>query len=1202
MNRNIRLLSLLALLLVLAASAVAQVATADLHVAVKDQKGAVIKNATVTVRNEALGQERSQTENVEGEYPFRALTPGKYEVSVEAPGFAKHVAKNVTITIGQIAELPVSMQLAAVSEVVNVSSEAELIETQRTTTSTTVDQTRIENLPINGRNYIQFALTNSQLARDTAPSIGAAPTSGLNVGGQRARNNLVNVDGMDAVDNSTNGVRSTVSQEAVQEFQLLTNGYTAEYGRASGGVISIVTKSGTNAMHGTAYGYLRNRNLQAVNPFSTEADPAYTRVQAGLSVGGPIKKDRTFYYFAFETNRRRETGFSSIGQGNFGLVSAPGPFAAYKVTPEQATWIGHVLAGDPGYAAFAPLLTTYVGTVGNSSAMALNGHWTSNPALSAFVITQGVATPGVANFVPLMSVVGNYPITELTDNYSLRLDHKLTNNQQLMLRGGVSPSNLTGIQVQAQGAQFVGQNAYSRSSINDFHDWSITAQHTWTIGTNKVNEFRYQYSRRGLSYTYSNSKGGDAVGMQIAGAAILGREPFSYVNRVEQRNQFTDVFSWTKGKHSVKWGGDVNYLPLKADFTVNFGGLYNFGGISSATIFGSNPLTAPLAAAPGMSSVQAYGFGLPQNFIQGVGNPHDEFSNTAMGFFIQDSWRMTRKLTINYGVRYDVEFTPVFAATTPTAAAAEKALGVTQGIPRDYNNFAPRIGFAFDPWGDSKTVIRGSFGMFYDHPLLGLAFDSDVADASQAPQLVLIPGAPGITATNCTAAGGYTALNATNAYLGLLGCLPANFGYLPGQQRFNPTPNQPANSVWTNQNFLTQGVPMPFLPWGLPTAANFQYAYSNQASLGMEHDFGKGYGFGMTYNFNGGRHLNRPINANAVVAPALYANWKAALAGGDPGATSGPTTVGSSGAPCGSGPLGPWVSPVFMNFFRRSGPNPSYAGLLAGPAAACAPIVAGLTTAYGLGVGTVVPFSDMTANFSNGSSVYHGMTATLRKRMTTKYEFLVSYTWSHAIDDSTDLESPLAPQNNYNPSAERSISLFDQRHRFVFSGVYQSGKMGTGVWGKIASNWTFAPIIEVGSGRPFNILTGADTNIDFGSSTDRPMVGIPGEVLPASCQASLPSKYSPTGLLRPACYAAGEIYGGNLGRNAGRKPWTFFNDLRVSRQINITERWKLDAIVDMFNLINKNNVADVNNLWSVAGIPTAAFDPRQFQLALRLSW
>src|SRR5207247_10382730 len=158
-----------------------------------------------------------------------------------------------------------TVQLAAVTAEISLTSDAQLVETTRISGAITVDQTRIDNLPINGRNYINFTPANSQVARDTAPSIGAAPTSGLNVGGQRARANLVNIDGEDAVDNSTNGVRSTISQEGVQEFQLITNGYAPEYGRASGGVVNIITRSGANDIHGTAFGYLRNRNVQAVN-------------------------------------------------------------------------------------------------------------------------------------------------------------------------------------------------------------------------------------------------------------------------------------------------------------------------------------------------------------------------------------------------------------------------------------------------------------------------------------------------------------------------------------------------------------------------------------------------------------------------------------------------------------------------------------------------------------------------------------------------------------------------------------------------------------------------------------------------------------------------------------------------------------------------------------------------------------------------
>ena len=1238
-----KLVSLTILMLALTTFGFAQgAATGDLRVTVRDPKGSLVTNAAVTARDPAKGLERSGTGNGQGEYRMLLLPPGTYQVTVEAAGFAKATANNVAITVGQVADLPVALSLAGAQEVINVSAAAELIETGRSSTTDTVEQRRIDNLPINGRNYINFALTDSQVLRDNAPSIGAAPTSGLNMSGQRARGNLVNVDGADAIDNSTNGVRSTVSQEAVQEFQIITNSYASEYGRASGGVVNIITRSGSNAFHGDVYGYLRNRNFQAVNPFSTVPNPAYTRVQAGTAFGGPIKKDKTFYYFSYEITRRHETGFSSIGQGGLSyyqlqpfdasaIFGAPQGLFNIDVTPEQAAFLSNPPALPPG------VLQEYAFIAGGSSSVALTGQYPKSFALlPPFLVPEGLnqfaltCNPGIGNltcggvpasYLALNSQAGNFPVFEGTSLYSLRIDHNVSSNNRLSLRANVSPSTVTGIEVNGEN-QVYGQNSFSRTSEQTYRDLAIVAQDTWTIGNNKVNELRFQFARRGLLYNFSGAPGGGSPGVNIPGFAFIGREPYSYIQRTEKRYQFTDNFSWTIGRHNTKFGVDFNYIPVDARFTVNYGGEYSFGSVSASAL-------GP--GLPAFNPIQAYGLGIPTDSVQGVGNPNDSFTNKPLGLFWQDSWRAFPNLTLNYGVRYDIEFPPQLASPNPLALAAYNSLGLQKGIQTDTNNVQPRIGLAWDPRGNGKSVVRASYGMFYDHPLLGLYFLGDASDGSKSGQLLLFGSGP------CDGSAPNSPLNltATNAFQGILaspGCLPAAtqaFGYqqtsspssacngAPNPQRFDPCY---ANSLFINQGYLSSpAFPLFSQLFGYPQGKNFVYAYSQQANFTFEQDLGGGFALSLGYNYNAGRHLNRPINANAVRGDLLTQNWEAAIAAG---ATTNPNPLFVQ--TCGANPLAAipgqmpfYIPAALVSFFRPSGFNPSLMGAFApclGAATADLKF-AGLDSACNPATyAGCVPFSDMDANFSNGSSIYHGLTANLRKRFGNHYEFLASYTFSHAIDDSTDLQSPLAPQDSFFPQLERSNSLFDQRHRFVFSAVYQSGKLGGNSFAsKFFSNWTFAPIVEIASGRPFNLTTAGNDNFQFVSSGGRPSVVAAGTPTNSCGYPTVPSKVSPTGFFQEPCFAdltplqlaspnALLLLDGTLGRNAGVTPWVLFNDVRVARRISFGERFSLDLMADAFNLANKNNVAAVNVLMTAAGQPTASYDPRQFQFSMKVNW
>jgi hypothetical protein len=1196
------------------------VATGDLHVTVRDPKGDLVPNAVVKVRDLDKGVERAATSDGQGGYSSRLLPPGTYSVTIDAAGFGGILSTGVVITVGGLIELPVTLSIATGREVVEVTSQAELIETARSSTTDTIGQRRIDNLPINGRNYINFTLTDSQVVRDNAPNTGAAPTSGLNMSGQRARSNLVNVDGADATDNSTNGVRSTVSQEAVQEFQIISNSYAAEYGRAAGGVVNIITRSGSNDFHGDIFGYLRNRNFQAVNPFSTVPNPAYTRVQGGAAFGGPIKKDKTYFYFSYEITRRHETGFSSIGANNFGLVpfdstSLGLPFGTIQATPEQAGFFQSLTPAEVGAIGLTNL-ENYVVLVGASSGQAVHGAW---PAEMVEILTAG-ATSSFAGFpttclpgaclgpVPtsyqaLASQIGNFPVFEGTSLYSLRIDHNINNNNRLMLRGNVSPSTVTGIEVGGEDQPF-GQNAYSRTSQQTYRDVTGVLEDTWTLGNNKVNELRFEYARRGLSYFYNTAiPGGSDPAVNIPGYAYFGREPYSYIQRTEQRYQFTDNFSWSIGRHDTKFGGDFNYIPLTAIFTVNYGGVYDFGPLSSANI------GAP-SFFPGLSPVQAYGAGVPGDFVQGLGSPSDSFHNIPIGAFWQDSWRVRQNVTLNLGVRYDVEIPPTFKAPTALAQAGYNSLGLQKGIQTDKNNIQPRLGLAWDPHGDGKTVVRASYGMFYDHPLLGLYFLGDASDGSSSGQLAF----PGTEA--CSAGPGNPAnLNGIPIFQGLVNtaaCAPGPsiltpaLGYLPNQQQFVSL-NFP-QSLFLNQNYLTDQFPLVFQPFGYPQSKNFVYAYAQQANVSVERDLGGGFALNLAYNFNGGRHLNRPINANAIRGDLALNNLNAAVAAKVNLPTDNPLLVSG----CGVGPAGPYLPAALTNFFRPAGLNPSVAGAYISeglPGLECVGLANQVIASEGLnggcnpsaGLANCVPFGDMDANYSNGSSIYHGFSANLRKRFNHHYEFLASYTWSHAIDDSTDLQSTLTPQDSFYPGVDRSTSLFDQRHRFVFSGVYQSGKMGS----KFLSDWTFAPLIEVASGRPFNIITGSGDNLQLSSLTGRPNTF----VNPACTALGYPkvnSKYSPTGVFQEPCGADfnGTLLSldGNLSRNAGITPWAVFNDLRVARRIYFAERFSMDLIADMFNIANKYNVAAVSPLFTNAGQATSAYDPRQFQFAMKINW
>ncbi len=1226
-----------------AAMSQAQSNAADLQGVVRDQNGAVVANASVTARNAGTNVSREATTNDEGFYKIVNLAPGDYEITVKAPNYKTAVVQSVNVTVGQTANQDIPLEVGEVSATVTVTTAApNIVETTGTAVASTVDQQRIQNLPINERNYLSFALIASTVGRDNGRPIGPAPTTGLNFGGQRGRSNLVQVDGADNTDNSVNASRSTVSQEAVQEFQVVTNSFAPEFGRSSGGVVNVVTKSGTNDLRGNVFGFLRHKSFQARNAFAPVANPPFTRAQYGATLGGALDKDRTFFFAAFEQRQRHESGFftSNVSQGLTASATIPvipglNPIARTfnRITATQAAFINTLVAsGNPAAICGARAYGFFASSGGSTALTGSNPLTSPNdgsvcPAISPILgpttpigsrfILSGAPVPLTTTnaagqliaFRTLLSLQNIFPVTDKTTFNSFRLDHLITKKQQLSFRFGYNPSTITGIQVESQN-QSLGQNDFSRTGIQILKDYSAVATLASTLSSRTVNELRFNFGERRAVF---RSQNGDAVAFNISGTAFIGRELFSPVIRTETRYEWTDSLNLLKGNHTFKFGGDYASVNIpEAVFELNFAGLYNFGGLAATSV---NPA---FAGAPDFTPVQQYGLGLPTNYIQGFGNPVSRIRNKPLAWFAQDSWKLRKNFTLNYGVRYDYELTQQIAPialrdplsginlSATELLAAQDALNVQQGVPRDKNNYAPRVGFAWDVRGDAKTVIRGAVGIFYDHPLLAIAFNSDIADAVQQQQGILTPqGGPSPTAL----------LNATQVFQGTV--IVCNFpGAVPG---VNCTPGAASTAQYQfgRQRFNDQTFPGfgPVLPFTLHVSKSFEYAYANQANFTVERQLTRDMSVSASYLFVGAHHLPHPLDINAPRTDLQIANYVRCF-GTQPTSTTAALTVNP--AACSNivaQPIpglisvttrGGVIAPAAANFFRPSAPNYFLVQALTGGAVTPAVLNGALAASGTLRTpGVVSPFGSVNAQVSDGNSNYNALNIDVKRRFANNFQFLASYTWSHSIDDSSDLQTLLLPQDNRNFRAERANSLFDQRHRFVFSAVLAS----PGKWRsedgfhKFLADFTLAPIFEISSGRPFNILSNQDTNNDQSNQTDRPSVGGNGTLC-------VPGLAGCTPLITNGVFSSGD-----LGRNMGITHTFSSLDMRLTRALRIGERLRLDIIAEGFNLFNRFNEAsaspffdDVNSFNKRAGNgryysrPTAAFDSRQFQFGLKLNF
>ena len=584
------------LLGVMSAAGQRMVTSATLSGRIADASGAGVSGANLTATNLETNQKHATTADYDGRYRFPYLEVGTYKLSVEAQGFVP-LTKELTLTVGQALDLPLKLEVAGVTAQVNVTSDVPRIETVRTQVTETITPAEINSLPLNGRSYLDLALlvpgvssTNTGSNQRFAET-SAVPGQGISIAGQRNLNNSFVVDGVSANDDAADLTGTYYSEEVVNQFQVITSGGIAEFGRASGGVVNIITKSGTNDWRGNLYGFARNQRIDARNPLASTKD-LLTQAQYGGTIGGPIRRNRTFFFTNFEQTRRN---YSAV------LTIAPSAVA------------------------------------------------TINTRLSAI----GYQGPRVST--------GVVPASFDTTNFFARIDHKLNDRNQLNARYSL-------YHVTAENSRTVGGlNAASRGSGLNDTDQTIEVSNITTLNSRSLNEARFQFTHSRLDAPI-NDPVGPAV--SISGIANFGTATSSPTARDINLFEAVDNVSTQRGKHSPKAGLDFLYDRVNIVFPGALQGVYNF---TSLTNFLS---------------------GNYSTFQQAFGAPSQFQSNPNVGFFVQDEWRVRSNFTVNAGLRYDLQFLP-------------------SPIQTDTNNLAPRLGVAYAP-GDGKTVIRASFGIYYD--------------------------------------------------------------------------------------------------------------------------------------------------------------------------------------------------------------------------------------------------------------------------------------------------------------------------------------------------------------------------------------------------------------------------------------------------------------------------------------------------------
>jgi hypothetical protein len=1232
---------------------------------VADPAGAVLSNVKVTLVNEATSVSRDTKTNENGDYDFIEVPVGTYRLEFDVAGFKKNVRRAVSLDINQVLTLNMTMQVGATQEVVDVTSEAPLVETTSTQLGAVVGDRAISQLPLNARDTYQFLQLQpgvmSTVGSSNSIVYGSDRAGTVSVNGGRGRSNNFSVNGGDANDQFINLPTVQPTPDSIAEFRVLTNTFDAEYGRNSGSVVNVVTKSGTNQFHGNMYEFFRNKALNA-SGYCFSADgcpkPQFNQNQFGGTFGGPIRKDHTFFFTSYEGRRIRQ-GMQS--------PAVTVPTAVERPDPSNPTLNGQIVSDFSSESPFAGNLNDTFALdqrTGCQAAITAIGGTTISPGVAYSAIFPNNQIPlacmdatavDLLQFVPTPTT-GNTLVTvpvqpDRGDQFTVKLDHRISNSQNLSIYYYFDDHSLVSpfAQFQAAGANVPG---FASATKERYQQWNIS--HTWTINNSTVNEFRFNYNREaqrtfqhpqrtslvqdscpaapswltaalGPVPCFSDGTATNALGIhpglgpnreglpfiQLSGGFTIGNNGEGELPQVGNSFQWSDSISKVVGTHSLKFGGDVRRQRFDQTLYFDVNGEYFVDGSSANSTVGDTVFSDYLLGFPG-----SYGQGSAQ--VENV-------RSTALYLFAQDSWKIKQNLTLNYGLRWELN-TPIAdiskhvqtfrpgqvstvypcqlnadsvatfqglgvaspdcnnTGTVPTGLVVPGDAGVPNGLTQTYYKaFAPRIGIAWSPGTSGRTSIRAGWGMFYN-PIEQLVLEQFSAEPPFGGSTF-----PVGTLFNTPFLGQDGATVYPNPFNGIL----------------NP-PRAQAVDWSTFRPILLFGQFQP----------KMRSQYSAQYNLTIQHELSNDMKVQLSYVGSQGHRLLATHDLN-------YGNPQTCLdlnnisnLTGDANLACGPYYADSPFfIPAGEIPAGVTLTMPYGSQSTVTGPNPTditLVGLRKYSSPNCDPF-----TATGCPQDGIPVFSSIFAQDTIANSAYNSFQALLDKRFAHGLQFTAAYTLSKSFDEASSFEGIVNPIDQ---RRSRSLSAFDARHRLVFSYYWELPfRKHSGISGQMVNGWALSGITTFQTGFPIRILSQADNELMY--SFDFELPGGPAQIAPFRTlkpQSNGNYFFDPNSFTenatdnsQPPC-SAGAVYGcyqpsllgttGNTPRTICCGPHISNTDLAILKTFGISETKHVDFRAEFFNIFNHTQFFNPDGVTSdgpVFGQVTQAKEPRLMQFALK---